>query len=58
MYRRRIKKPRAPVFGKTIEEFGFKINANGRVVDVSPDGNRCVNVSPPPLETIILTKTG
>ncbi|KAG0362459.1 hypothetical protein BG005_005472 [Podila minutissima] len=37
MYRRRIKKLRAPVFGKTIEEFGFKINANGRVVDVSPD---------------------
>ncbi|KFH69088.1 hypothetical protein MVEG_05890 [Podila verticillata NRRL 6337] len=37
MYRRRIKKPRAPVFGKSLEEFGFKINANGRVVDLSPD---------------------
>ncbi|KAG0015849.1 hypothetical protein BGZ81_011499 [Podila clonocystis] len=37
MYRRRIKKPRAPVFGKTIQEFGFKINAIGRVVNVGPE---------------------
>lgn len=40
MYRRRIKKPRAPVFGKTLEEFGFKINPNGRLVAVGPDGTR------------------